>query len=233
MNFHVLEIEKPSRNAIAKMRRGKPVRISAGSGFPVVVHSDRLKDIAKKFDRGARHTLAMTQEELNRNYEHLSGRGIFGKKFDKTLEKHGVKHIVYHLGDMAKPVVKGAIDAAAGAASLAQPELAPLAMGAAYLANDFLDNPNSYMHDDIKQQARTQAENYLNDQFNTNYGNAQTAAMNALAANSLQSQINAQNGLVASTQMMAPLITAGVNGPQSLQAIASVPAVTNLENMAN
>jgi len=182
MPYHVLEIQKPSANALSKMRRGKPVRISAGSGFPVVVNSDRLNEIGKKFARGAKHTLAMTEDELKKNYEHISGNGIFGKKFDKTLEKHGLKKAAYHLADMAKPMVKGGIDTLAGMAAVAQPELAPLAMGAAYFANGYLDHPDAYTPESVKQQTKSQAENYLNDQFNTNYGNYETAAMNALAA---------------------------------------------------
>ena len=225
MTFHVLEIRRPSNAVMSKMRNGKPVRISAGEGFPIVVHTDRLKDIGNKFAKGAAHTIALTKEELNKNYEHLAGEGIFGKKFDQTLEKHGVKKLAYHLADMAKPVVKGGIDTLAGMAAVAQPELAPLAMGAAYLANDYLDNPNSYTHESVKQQAKDQAQQYLNDQFNTNYGNDLQATMNNLAASSLQAQIQKDNNLAAATSFITPIVTSGLNGPQSLQAVTSVPTV--------
>ena len=225
MTFHVLEIKRPSGTVISKMRNGKPVRISAGTGFPIVVHSDRLKEIGNKFSKGAAHTVALTKEELNKNYEHLAGEGIFGKKFDQTLEKHGVKKLAYHLADMAKPVVKGGIDTLAGMASVAQPELAPLAMGAAYLANDYLDNPNSYTHETVKQKAQQEAGNYLNDQFGTNYGNNLQATMNNLSANSLQSQINKDNAIAAATSYITPIVTQGLSGPQTLQSVMSVPTV--------
>lgn len=225
MPFHVLEIKRPSSAVVSKMRNGKPVRIAAGTGFPIVVHTDRLKDIGNKFAKGAAHTVALTKEELNKNFEHLAGEGIFGKKFDQTLEKHGVKKLAYHLADMAKPVVKGGIDTLAGMAAVAQPELAPLAMGAAYLANDYLDNPNSYTHETVKQKAQQEAGNYLNDQFGTNYGNNLQATMNNLSANSLQSQINKDNAIAAATSYITPIVTQGLTGPQTLQSVMSVPTV--------
>ena len=129
MPFHILEVKRPSSNAISKLRRGENVRISAGSGFPIAVHNDRLNDIGRKFAKGAKHTLALTKEELNKNYEHLAGKGIFGKKFDDSLKKAGKKKLAYKVGDLAKPAVIGGIDTLAGMASLAQPELAPLALG--------------------------------------------------------------------------------------------------------
>ena len=61
MTFHVLEVKRPSANALRKMRNGEPVRISAGTGLPIVVNSGRLNDIAKKFAKGAAHTVALTK----------------------------------------------------------------------------------------------------------------------------------------------------------------------------
>jgi hypothetical protein len=133
--------------------------------------------------------------------------------------------LAYHLADMAKPVVKGGIDTLAGMAAVAQPELAPLAMGAAYLANDYLDNPNSYTHETVKQKAQQQAGNYLNDQFGTNYGNDLQATMNNLSANSLQSQINKDNAIAAATSYITPIVTQGLTGPQTLQSVMTVPTV--------
>ena len=229
MTFHVLEVKRPSANALRKMRNGEPVRISAGTGLPIVVNSGRLNDIAKKFAKGAAHTVALTKDELDKNLEHIQGGGIFGKKFDKTLEKHGVKHLAYHLGDIAKPVVKGGIDTLAGMASIAQPELAPLAMGAAYLANDYLDHPNSYQADTIKQQAKDQAMNHLNDQMNqqfgTNYGNNLQATMNNLSQSNLAAQLQNQNNLAAATSYITPILTQGVSAPETLNQVMTVPTV--------
>jgi len=231
MPFHILEIEKPSTNAISKLRKGMPVRISAGSGFPIVVHSDRLDDIGRKFSKGVAHTVSLTKDELNKNYEHLSGSGIFGKKFDQTLEKHGVKKLAYHIGDMAKPMVKGGIDTLAGMASVAQPELAPLAMGAAYLANDYIDNPNSYTHETVKKMAKDKATEQFNKEFNTNVGADMQASLNNLSSNNLAAQIQKQNGIAQATSYISPIITSGLGGPETLQQVTSVPTVLPTQDM--
>ena len=231
MPFHILEIKKPSSNAISKLRKGMPVRISAGSGFPIVVHSDRLDDIGRKFSKGVAHTVSLTKDELNKNYEHLSGSGIFGKKFDQALEKHGVKKLAYHIGDMAKPMVKGGIDTLAGMASVAQPELAPLAMGAAYLANDYIDNPGSYTHETVKKMAKDKATEQFNKEFNTNVGADMQASLNNLSSNNLAAQIQKQNGIAQATSYISPIITSGLGGPETLQQVTSVPTVLPTQDM--
>jgi hypothetical protein len=90
----------------------------------------------------------------------MQGTGIFGKKFDRFLERNGMRDVAYKLGDVAKPYVKTALlgGIAAGTAGLAGLStfgsggtLAPFAAylpaagaGAAYLANDYLDSPDKY-----------------------------------------------------------------------------------------
>jgi hypothetical protein len=126
--------------------------------------------------------------------------------------------------------VKGRIDTLAGAASLAQPELAPLAMGAAYLANDYIDNPDSYTHEKVKQKASDQLNQQMNDQFGTNYGNNLQATMNNLSQNSKLATIRAYKNIAAATNYISPIITAGLSGPESLNQVLSVPTPLPVQN---
>lgn len=134
--------------------RGEPIRIKRG-GSVIMLHKNRLPQIAKAFMKGKAHTITMTPEEI-----HANGTGIFGKSFDKFLDKHGVKKLAYKVGDVAKPYVKGAIDAGitAGVGALTATDLVAsggLGAGAvpligaggialSALASDYLDNPRKY-----------------------------------------------------------------------------------------
>ena len=79
-----------------------------------------------------------------RRRSNVRGEGIFGKQFDKALNKHGLRKAAYKVGDVAKPLVKQAINAGAAYASLQVPMLAPGFLAAGGLASDYLDNPASY-----------------------------------------------------------------------------------------
>ena len=79
-----------------------------------------------------------------RRRSNVRGQGIFGKQFDKALNKHGLRKAAYKVGDVAKPLVKQAINAGAAYASLQVPMLAPGFLAAGGLASDYLDNPASY-----------------------------------------------------------------------------------------
>ena len=128
MPFHEISIQAPSRQQLSKMRSGLPFRISRGSGMRIVVDSDRIKNIGDKFLKDKSHTLKMSAKELEKNIVH--GDGIFGKKADDWMKKAGIKSAVYAAGDALKPMAHIAIDGALTAASVAQPELAPFALGA-------------------------------------------------------------------------------------------------------
>ena len=57
MPFHEISIRRPSQSQLAKMKSGKPFRIYRGEGIRIVVDSDRLKDIGKKFLKDSAHTM--------------------------------------------------------------------------------------------------------------------------------------------------------------------------------
>jgi hypothetical protein len=157
--------------------------------------------------------IQLSPQEIVAN-QHMEGNGIFGKRFDRFLEKRGLRNAAYRLGDKLKPAFKSAVmgGIAAGTAGLgglsvfgSGGTLAPLAAylpaagaGAAYLANDYIDNPDKY-HDMYSSNAGGPrnahaaanlagqvAENYalkrLNQETGSNYGNLSSAAIaNALA----------------------------------------------------
>ena len=74
----------------------------------------------------------------------IEGEGIFGKQFDKALNKHGLRKGAYKVGDVAKPLVKQALSAGVAMAAMQVPMLAPGFLAVGGLANDYLDNPSSF-----------------------------------------------------------------------------------------
>ena len=62
--------------------------------------------------------IQLTPQEIAVNQEaspQMQGTGIFGNKFDKFLEKNGLKKVAYAIGDASKPAVKAALIGALGA----------------------------------------------------------------------------------------------------------------------
>jgi len=146
-----------------KIMKGEPIRIKHGGAVMLKVHNERMPKIAKAFKNGKAHTMTMSPEEI-----HANGGSIFGDKFDKFLDKHGVKKAVYAVGDQIKPIAKTAITAGllggagaltgletfatGGAGASLAPAIGVGALGLSALANDYLDNPRKY-----------QSHNHIND----------------------------------------------------------------------
>jgi hypothetical protein len=163
MNHHIIHI-KASPKQLSRLRNGHKVRISPaveGTGFNLIVDPSRYDTISRCFSRGKGTEIQLTPQEISTNQtEQMQGTGIFGKKFDKFLEKNGMKELAYAVGDATKPAVKAAILAGlgAGATALAGTDLVtsgglgaaaiPTIYGTAgslgYLANDYLDHPRKY-----------------------------------------------------------------------------------------
>ena len=141
-----------------KIMKGEPFRIKQMNGGAVMLlHKERMGKIHKAFRNGKGHTITLSEDEL-----HANGGSIFGSRFDKTLEKHGVKKLAYKIGDQLKPIAKTAITAGllGGAAGLSGletfatggagaslvPAIGVGALGLSALANDYLDNPRKYQN---------------------------------------------------------------------------------------
>jgi hypothetical protein len=147
-----------------KIMKGEPIRIKHGGAVMLKVHNERMPKIAKAFKSGKAHTMTMSPEEI-----HANGGSIFGSKFDRFLDRHGVKKAVYAVGDQIKPIAKTAITAGllGGAAGLSGletfatggagaslvPAIGAGALGLSVLANDYLDNPRKYQGTQAKKDA--------------------------------------------------------------------------------
>lgn len=131
-----------SPKQLSRLRNGHKVRVKTamgGTGFNLVVSPDKYDIITRSFSKGKGSEVQLSLDELEAN-KTIQGEGIFGKKFDKFLDKVGIKKEVYKLGDVLKEPVKKAIKTiakgapSAGATALAglatavgQPELAGVA----------------------------------------------------------------------------------------------------------
>jgi len=165
MPHHIVHISA-SPKQLSKLRNGHKVRVKPameGEGFNLIIDPSRLDLFTRTFSRGKGLEISLTPQELAVNQEaspQMSGSGIFGKKFDKFLDKNGLKKVAYSIGDAAKPAVKAALlgGLGAGATALAGTETIasgglgagaiPLIYGTAgslgALGMDYLDNPSKY-----------------------------------------------------------------------------------------
>ena len=103
-----------------KLIKGGSIRIEKGE-VPFMVHGSRLKDISKKFQKSSGHTISLSPEEIHHNVQ-MDGGSLMDTA--KSVFKTGVKLAA----PLAKQAARAAIASGASALSLAQPELAPLAM---------------------------------------------------------------------------------------------------------
>ena len=145
--FHPVTIKHLSDKVKSRIRNGHAVRISPtamghkeGEGLPIIVHADRFSNITRCIKTGKGLQIKMSPEELAENRK-ISGCGIFGKKADKFLQKHGVKKLAYSVGSAVKPFAQKAISSLGAAADTYVPGLGSLA---ASTANDYLDRPEAY-----------------------------------------------------------------------------------------
>lgn len=147
-----------------KIMKGEPIRIKHGGAVMLKVHNHRMPKITKAFNNGKAHTMTMSPEEI-----HANGGSIFGNKFDRFLDRHGVKKAVYAVGDQIKPIAKTAITAGllggagaltgletfatGGAGASLAPAIGVGALGLSALASDYLDNPKKYQGTQAKKDA--------------------------------------------------------------------------------
>lgn len=161
-----------SQKQLSKLRNGHRVRVKPpmeGEGICMVVNPENYSIISRTFSKGKGSEISLTPEEImaNRNLspeDHkkmaesmgmMTGKGIFGKAFDRALAKvvgKNARREIYKALEEYKPLVKGAITTGltAGATTLgaSNPALIPyLPMGVgtlSSLAYDYLDRPSYY-----------------------------------------------------------------------------------------
>ena len=223
---HIITIDA-SIPQLHKIRKGRKVRVKQGKGVHLIVKPETYQLCCRAFTKGNGTDLQLDQEELERNLgltpeehealqeTHMTGGGIFGPKFDRWLEKKGLRDVAYELGDKIKPYAKagavGAITAgAAGLGGLATfgsggtlaplaPYLIPASAGLSALAVDYLDNPDKY-HDTYrkarhgssleKSEEKAKANEIINQHLGTNYDYMNRAGLQHAGANELLKKMN-------------------------------------------
>lgn len=155
-----------SPKQLHRLRKGGRVRIKAGvqgKGFNLIVNPALFDIMTRTFTRGKGMEIQLSPQEIAANQEasvQMGGQGIFGSKFDRYLEKKGLKEAAYKVGDQLKPAAKAALLGGLGAAAtalagtefIATGGLGAAAVPAIYstaatlgaLGTDYLDNPREY-----------------------------------------------------------------------------------------
>jgi len=212
-----------SPKQLSKLRNGHAVRIKKGTGFNLLVHPETYRLVSRAFSRNKGMEIALSPEEIEINRSlspeqhmelkkanpEITGQGIFGSKFDRMLQKAGVKKLAYKFGDEIKPLAKAGILAGltSGATALgaSNPALIPyLPMGVAGITNvayDYLDNPDKYHGKSGVRQARkartlagqvaqSNINKALNDELGTNYDYLSRAGLEQAAAAQASAMLN-------------------------------------------
>lgn len=235
-----------SPKQLSKLRNGHRVRIKPamkGEGFNLLVDAIRYRPIMKSFSKGKAMEIQLSPEEILQNRqltpefhsnikkenEQMSGRGIFGKTFDRFVEKtigKKAKDVIYNTADLLKPKLKEGIDKiaeyapelATGALSglalaTGQPELIPLAGIAgnqlgkmigkrgADLAKNYLDDPTKYQDN---------VSNFVSNVGGSKANRASTLA-GQVAQDELLNQLNQQLGTNMGSLSRANIATAIAN----------------------
>ena len=140
-----------SKPQLSKLRQGKKVNISQGEGFHL--HIQQGKPFHKNWNKHGRASIQLSPDELLANQTTTTipqGKGIFGKKFDRFLEKHKMKDTAYKVGELLKPVVKKGLKAGVDMATPFVTQNSHQIVGdmfnmkSKHLINDYLDNPSKY-----------------------------------------------------------------------------------------
>ena len=124
-----------SEAQIKKLLKGKTVQLKhsqLGHGVSIDVHPANFKKIFNGMKKSTGARLTLSEHEL-------SGNGIFGKKADKFMEKHGIKKAVYAAGRELKPLAHELINTAGKAVDAYVPGLG--LMGAS-MASNYIDHPD-------------------------------------------------------------------------------------------
>ena len=151
-----ISISKLSPKVLSRLEKNLPIRIKKGSDSKLVVDKKEAKKIMRSFIKGKGVTKAFSDKEIEDNAL-IGGKGIFGKRFDKFLERLGIKKAAYKIGDVLKPAAKVAVATAltAGATALAPlmaetpaagliPALPAAVAAGTKVASDFLDKPSDF-----------------------------------------------------------------------------------------
>lgn len=66
-----------SKAALKKLQKGNPVRVKAGDALEVEIDVDKAKKLKKAFDQAKGMNLSLNPEEIAKNLEDMTGKGLF------------------------------------------------------------------------------------------------------------------------------------------------------------
>lgn len=181
-----------SPKQISKLRNGHNVRIRGNGAYTLIVDPSTYINLTKSFEKNKASQIKLSPEEIKANKEDMTGNGIFGKKFDKTVEKKlgttGKKVLYKTASEYLKPAAKAALLTSAAALSASQPELAPFIVPAVGLASDYLDNPRKYQGESIKKKSKKYAVDKINEELGTDIKKLSKKDIKKEAINKIQTQ---------------------------------------------
>lgn len=150
-----ISVKRPSAKSLAKLKKGMPVRLSAGEGMSLCVNPASYNHITRSFAKGRGINMALSPEECAENH----GRGLFdsvkkigSKVADKALNRvvdKGMEHLDKQLS--GKGTKKGQMRMTARRAYES-----PSQYGGA-LDNDILDKINEYTGQHLGHLAKSSA----------------------------------------------------------------------------
>jgi hypothetical protein len=229
----------------SKLRNGHKVRIKKprmeGEGLSLIVNPMNYSLITKAFTKNKGTEIILSPDEILANKEQaptMEGEGIFGKKFDKRVEKaigkRGRKKVYGFAKDVLNPIAKTALYAgiASGATALSalQPELIPLILpasaGTADFLGDYLDKPSDFYSKSGprekkakqlgKQYLQQQALNQLNSQLGTNMGYMTQAGIGKAVQDKASQALSA--GTIQAQKALIDRLNAGIENASTLSA---------------
>lgn len=222
----------------SKLRNGHKVRIKKpsmqGEGLNLIVMPQNFSLITKAFTKNKGTEIILSPEEILMNKQQapsMEGEGIFGKKFDASVEKaigrKGRKKVYGFARDVLNPIAKTALYAgiASGATALSavQPELIPLilpaAAGTADFLGDYLDKPSDFYSKPnknklAKKYLEQQALNQVNSQLGTNMGYMTQAGLGKAIQDKANQALNAS--AIQAQQALIGKINAGIENISTL-----------------
>ncbi len=209
-----------SPKQLSKMRKGQKVRINPqmeGKGLCLIVNPANYSLITGTFSRNKGLELSLSPEELEVNKSvspQMEGKGIFGKSFDRGVEKllgKKAKKAIYSEAQKLLPLAQAGLTAglASGATALGavQPELIPFlpsaTAGLAVLGSDYLANPSKYQSnaggskanlakDMASRYIQNKALESVNSQLGTNMDYLTSASLADAMANKAREQRTAE-----------------------------------------
>ena len=144
--YEPIRLQKLSLNQSKNLVKGKGVRVrfDPTSSFTISLSPAQIKKLSKAHRSGKAMTL-----NLDPYQQQITGRGIFGSKFDKWAKKTFGEKIYHGVEKIGKPILKKAITM--GTAALA-PYVSPVvAQRLGAVANAYVEDPSKYNEGPPKQ----------------------------------------------------------------------------------